>query len=547
MSAREPAVAVPGYGDRLLQRLRALKMSQSELAKRARVSRQTLHRAIHRDELTGRVAKKVAAVVGQDLLGPAAAPVTSPRAPGAGPDTPAPAAGGTAAVVREPNALNGIPNEAAQSPPVVVAPAPVLTWFGEVLEALREDADLSQEDAADFAGVSVTTYRRIITGATKPKRAWIERFGAYLDLRNPAGLFAIRGLTHPEDLTYRALGRQLRAWRTTAGMDLVDVADSVGGDAYHIAMYEVGSDDVLTDLDQLAQLYGTTGDVLYRAAVLSLPGAERDEDHAAVARRVLMFESAAREAWSRQRERDSYRRSQGWMREGIEMLSDFRRHAGFTIKEAAKRIGTTEKKISDWEDGVTEPTVREFEMLATLYRTTPWNLRYGGPWERAWGFPNAPEHRSLIFSVAIPPDDRAWLYRYLAELAQFGLGEVELEGVRQTLTSPTTYPELARHVPTERWGQFIRLRMRERAADMWRDIVEPGWRERGEGQEPPLPPALFAAPPAADVADAELLRQVEESQNEWHVEAVGRIFGRGGASGGGPPPPSSAGERDEAS
>jgi transcriptional regulator with XRE-family HTH domain len=178
MPAREQTQVIEGYGDRLLQRLRALKMSQSQLAERAQVSRQTLYRAIHRDELTGRVAKKIAAVVGADLFAPG-----TPGGPG------------VAAVARESEARSVVESPAGQ----VTAPTPALSWFGEVLELLREDQCMTQEDAAEAAGISVTTYRRVIAGATAPKQQWVVKLGESFEVRDPEGLYAIRNGSFPDD------------------------------------------------------------------------------------------------------------------------------------------------------------------------------------------------------------------------------------------------------------------------------------------------------------------------------------------------------------
>src|SRR6056297_139420 len=47
-----------------------------------------------------------------------------------------------------------------------------------------------------------------------------------------------------------------------------------------------------------------------------------------------------------------------------DILKWAREYAGLSIKEAAKKIGTSEKKVSEWEDGSDHPTFKQLNKIA---------------------------------------------------------------------------------------------------------------------------------------------------------------------------------------
>lgn len=484
MPAREKSQLVPGYGDRLLQRLRVQKWSQSELAKRTGISRQTLHRVINRDEITGRVATAIAKVLGKEFL---MLPVDE----------------------RE-----RASQRAAQpmTPPAILTSPASNTWFGKVLEGLREDLQVSQEELAREAGISLNTYRRLITGANKPKSTWLTRIADALEIAEKIPYGTLLAREAPSDPLYTEIGRQLRAWRQSAGLDLHDSADMIGSSPFWVAAFEVGDEESMTFLDDLARLYGSTSDVLFRAAQLSLtPNAPADANAESI-NRILTFESAMTEAKRRAQWRSkAAAKDKSWDIELASKLYQRREWVGFTMSDAAKRIGTTEKLLAEWEAGAIEPSLQEFDRMSVVYRTTPWELRYGGRWERAWEFPSADESRAFIFLSVLAPGDLAWLHRFLSALADFGLSEVELEQVRDSLLSPNSYGELAEFVEIEERAVFVGARLRERAFEMWNDVRTPEWRDNSQTQI--ALPAICAVPIEQANSDKRILKEVWQRMN----------------------------------
>ena len=511
MPSREHVTQVQGYGARLLDRLRALRLTQSGLAGRAKVSRQTLHRAIHRDELTLQVAKRIAAVVGADLLNSAFP------------------AGGTAPMVVPSSApvrgrlqgSSGTTGGIAQRGPVENREGDGLTPFGEVLELLREDLGITQEEMADEGGLSVATYRRLITGAAKPKHSWLRRWAEALELYDPEVLVRAPAFERSKDPIIRALALQLRSWRATSGLDLIDVGDATGLGAYWVARFEVGDDEVLSHLSDFAHLYGTTSEILYTAARLVAAGSAAVGNEA-VAFRILSYESALREARQRQKEREQYREDGEWDIEQAFELASIRLRAGWDQKDVAERIGRPIETIEAWESGETEPSTLDFERMAVLYRTTPWRLRYGETWARAWAFPVAWESRALLFGSAFSPEDRAWLYGLLAELARAGLGEGELDGVRDSLTSPDTYYDVQFARDSTERHAFLRAKLRERAEEVWRNIREPGWTDQAPEDRAPLP-TLFVDDFFDRAAGAILIEELASRRARAAAARVGDI------------------------
>jgi transcriptional regulator with XRE-family HTH domain len=515
MPPREDVQVIQGYGERLLARLRALRLSQSALATKAEVSRQTLHRAIHHDELTPRVAKKIAGVVGKDFAATTATgagggsttplrlvPTGATGVLAVGPKDTGDAEAPVPAAVREeiaryvaaPDAearwnLSPAARDVLEAEDDAWLQTRRLTPLGEVLELLRQDlSGASQQAFALDAGISVTTYRRLLTGEAKPKKSWLRAFGENLDLDDPKSMTHLAEFTGSDDPLDRAIGQQLRTWRAMNGYDLHDVADATGEHEVFIARAEVGDVDSNSMLGELAPLYGTTADVLFAAAQLAAAPNTRESKVASVAR-VLSLEGAFAEARRKERERASDR-THGWDFEGGFEMSNIRRRAGWEQEDVAKRLGVTVDLVEAWEEGEVEPSTTDFEIMATMYVVTPWELRYGSRWARAWEFPAAAESRAFLFQAIFSPAELAWLYRFLAEVAALGLDVDDVESIRLTLTNPNGYGELTEHVPREAWERFIRIRLRTRAEHVWRNLREPGWPERPRDTWGPLP-ALF--------------------------------------------------------
>lgn len=493
MSAREQVQKIQGFGLRLLNRLAALKMTQTTLSERTGISRQTLHRAIHKDELTGRVAKKIAGVVGSDLLSvdvgaPALALVLGGQR--LGELTPA-----------EPQSIestipSGAPDDAANL-------AGRLTALGEVLEILRRDDAVSQDAMAARATISLATYRRVITGQTRPKDSWLRKWGEVAELDDPDDMLYLKQFERG-DAFYQAVGRQLHAWRVSAGLDLIDVADACGESVLTLAQYEAGWKENFLALDDLAPLYGTSSDMIFRAAVLTAPRDDDDRWRPPV-ERVLTFEAAQMHAYQQQEERDLSRARGGWDIMRSNELHSIRLWTGHDRKDVAKQLGVRVGVVDAWEDDEKEPTASELERMSILYRRTPWELRYGDPWTRAVSFPNTHEARSLIFGKVFPPELRAWMYQLLAEFASLGLDDIELMDVRETLTNPVHYSDIIVAASTEEAEQFLWAALVDTATNMWRNITEPDWVERPAAVWKPLPHVF--TPPGFNAAVATELRK----------------------------------------
>jgi transcriptional regulator with XRE-family HTH domain len=482
MNAREGVLKVRGYGARLLDRLRALRMSQSALATKTGLSRQTIHRAIHRDELSTHVAKRIAAVVGKDLL--------------------------------------SHPTLGRESPPTARhadAPPEKLSALGEVLELMREDLIRGgQAEMARAAGLSLTTYRRVIAGATKPKDQWLFAWGEALGLR-PESMLILTTFERTNDPFALALGVQLRSWRATSGLDLHEVAEAVGERETVIAMHEVGHEETVHSfiLGELAHYYGTTADVIRRAARLTL-SAMKDEDRVATDR-ILTFEAAEREARDAQEKRDAERSVGNFTT--ADDLTFARMRTGLDVEDVATRVRCPLKLVDLWEEGDFEPDIGALERLAVLYRRTPWDLRYGSAWGRAWAFPNAPESRARIFRESFPKEHRTWLYGLLSELARAGFHDTELDDVRDSLTNPAFYFDEQFVQNEEERALFLHIKLRELGAKVWRHMCDAGWTDRPIEARAPLP-ALFRDPPVDEQAVAALVEKLEERRMGWFVSAA---------------------------
>jgi len=487
MPTREPVQKIQGFGTRLLNRLRSLEMSQTALAEKAKVSRQTLHRAIHRDELTGRVAKQIAGVVGLDLLSmTSTTPPVVVTAVAAHHST-----GGSPGAVREPGANYGDD-----------APLP-LSPLGEVLELLRRDVGTTQDDMTTAARISLSTYRRVITGKTVPKDAWLIRWGDDFELRDPEAMLRLKEFTGPSTPFYRAVGRQLHAWRVSNGYDLYDVAGATGEEVLRLAMYEAGLDENFLALDDIAPLLGTSSDVIYRVAKLAAPDDEEEGTWRPPVERVLTFEAAQASARVQQEDRDRDRDEKMWGEEEANELGSIRMRVGLTQKQVARELGRPKKLVAAWENGDREPSLEDLERLALLYRTTPWQLRYGTPWMRAVSFPNAPESRSHIFAAVLPHEARGWLYRFLALLADYGLDDTALESVRDSLTNPDYYYDVQYVYVEDEAVLFLRAKLRELADEVWRNLTAPDWVDHPDRPDDALP-VLFTDP-GFSVAEGEAL------------------------------------------
>jgi transcriptional regulator with XRE-family HTH domain len=489
MRARESLQYLPGFGVRLADRLRAMGLSQSSLAKKAKVSRQTLYRAIHHDELTSRVAKALAGIVGTDLFSPPVGPSSADVSTTLG-------FARTEVGTKQPSppSLDTPKSRVDQEPTLPLSP------LGYVLELMRKDLGDPQQLMANVAGISLRTYRRIISGISKPKDAWLLRWGELAELRDPERMMILKDFKISEDPLHRALGKHLHSWRVTSGLDLLDVSDAIGVEAVDLAMLEVGHDESLIYLDDLAPLYGTTSDVIFRAARLVAPS---EGDWRPPVERVLTFESAQRNAAGAQKQRDRDRVEGEWDFEIASELAFIRARAGLSVSEMAKRLKVSSRTIELWEEGDREPKQGDFERMAVLYRSTPWELRYGKAWARALAFPNAPESRSLIFAAILPREDRAWLYSFLAELARIGLDDTELEDVRESLTNPDFYYDVQFARSPSESMLFLRAKLRERAEETWRNITSPGWVEQQSEAIANLPrlfnDSIFNAKEAAEL------------------------------------------------
>lgn len=506
MPAREQVQKIQGFGLRLRSRLATLQMTQTTLAARTGLSRPTIHRVIHEDEATSRVLKKIAVVVGMDLL---SVDVGAPALA-------LPSAREEPRRTEEHAIPSGAPDDATEM-------AGVLTPMGEVLEILRRDDGMTQESMADEAGISLATYRRLITGAAKPKETWLRRWADAFDTAYATMLALPR--FEGGDATAKALGRQLHAWRVSAGLDLIDVADAFDGDVVMLARCEAGDDENITFLGDLAALYGTSSEVIYRAAILALPEGDREADHTPV-ERVLTYEAAGAHARQQQEEREHYRADGGWGIERAFHLGTIRLRRGYDEDDAAARLGVSTALLERWENDDREPTQEQLERLAILYRSTPWELRYGDAWARAMAFPNADESRALIFGRIFPPEMRAWMYRVLAEFAAHGLDDIELMSVRETLTHPNHYIDVVLAESPEEAERFVWAVVVDTATDVWRNVTDPGWVERPASTRKPLPAAF--TPAGFDAAMAEQLRADLHQRRMQRAHETARVAMNGG-------------------
>lgn len=466
MASREQIQKIQGLGGLLAGRIRAMRMSQTALAQRAGISRQTLHRVLHSDEVSARVAKRIAAVVGSDLV--ALAEVGR-------------FGSSISAAQQRPNPSDRSRVSDAARTSRGLAP------LGEVLEILREDIGMSQQQMAASAGISLTTYQRIIRGDATAKDKWLLAWGEVVELRDPKDMLSIKSFAGSTSKFHRSIGRQIRAWRISSGLDLLDVADALGLDAVRVAMYEAGDDEGFLMLDDIAPLFGASSDAIYRAAVLASAD-EEDAKWRPPVERILTFEAAQRSARERQNERDRERATGAWDFEAASELQFIRARAGYDIEQVARLLKKPKKLIEQWEDGDREPRSADFEQMAVLYRTTPWRLRYGDFWRRAIAFPNAPESRSLIFAAIMPSETRAWLLRFLAELAELGFDDAALEGVKMSLTDPSAYYDVQFAESDSESVAFIKAKLRESAEETWKNFNQPDWVESGNSIHiPPLP------------------------------------------------------------
>ncbi len=510
MAPREQVQKIHGFGARLLNRLRALDMTQTTLAAKTRLSRQTLHRAIHDDEVSDRVVKRIAGVVGLDLLSQASAAPAVAETPGA--------------IFRDMIRQLGDAEAVAQSN-VSRTVAPRLSPLGQVLEILRLDLADTQEHLADFAGISVTTYRRIITGETKAQKKWLTLWGEWADLDDPDEMLALLNFEGAPDAFHAAVGQQLHAWRVSNGYDLQELGDAAGMSPVWLAKYEAGDADNVLALDDLAPLLGTTTDVIMRAAHLVAPSTEHDDWRPPV-EIVFSFEAAQAAAHERYGRRARERRDGTWDFERACELAETRVRAGFDVEDVAERIDRSAELIQKWENADREPTLEEFELMAITYRTTPWALRYGDAWTRAMQFPNAWESRSAVFATIMPPDLRAWLYRALAEFATLGLDDFELASLRESLTRPDLYADMRCVLSEDEALLFLRTRMWQEAVEMWRNVTDPGWVDRDENEMlAPLPP-VFANPGFDQTRGVLTVDSVRQRANHDAVLRAAKIMNR---------------------
>ncbi len=469
---------VDGLGSQLLMRLRERTMTQRELALRARVSRQTLHRAIHHNEASTGIIRKLASVLGSDLVQPGLRLAAESAAPAVG------------STDHGQHAVDDLP------------------VLGAVIEALREDDRWSQVRFVKEAGLSLSTYRRLITGRAKPRPEWLSRLADMFE-EDPK---VFDRVTRAErgDAVARALGRTLRTWRESRAVSLREAARAVGESPTNIALAETGEDSNINYLELLAPVYGTTADVIFRSAVLSVPPSQRDEfkDRTPAWARILTIEAADAEAEERRRIRED-----GPLIEFGQRLADARWTTGFTQEDIGNRLGVSAETLDDWEEGMEDPSLAQLEELAFIYRTTPWGLRYGGESERAWEFTRALPCRSDIFASTLPVKARMRVYEFLANVAALGFDDQELLGVRRSLTDPEHFTELARLEPQWHEG-YCMYRVRAEAATTIENLKGSG--SKGVASEHVLA-AIDALLSSWDQAD--------EKQREMFKEANARGSG----------------------
>jgi transcriptional regulator with XRE-family HTH domain len=239
---------------------------------------------------------------------------------------------------------------------------------------------------------------------------------------------------------------------------------------------------------------------------------------------VLTFEAAQASARAQQIDRDIERAEKTWELEEAFELAATRMRAGITLKQLSKELGRSTKLVEQWENGDREPMPEDFERMAVLYRTTPWQLRYGTPWSRAVSFPNAPESRAHIFAAVLPREARSWLYHFLALLADYGLDDTALERVRESLTSPDYYYDVQYVYEEHEALLFIRAKLRELAEAVWRNLTTPGWVDETEPSGDSIPPLL--TDPGFDVAaGAECVRTLHERALHVAYRRVDSLWG----------------------
>jgi len=469
-----------GLGDRLANLLRRRRMTQTELAKLAGVSRQTLFRALHRDELSVTVARKLAKALNvrsADLLVPTSVKGRNQIAGGVG-------------VVSEP-ASSRTATPTTSDPNVASVIRPGLTGFGNILEILREDGGRTQDDLSERLEISVATYRRLITGKAPIHSRLIDRIALAFEVGAEDVFAASARSNRPGEVRPLSFPSALRAWRLTTDIDLRDAGHYVGLRPVWLAVWETGPDMPDEDsFNRLSYLYGIPAEVLlFRNESLALEDEESPHlpDFSIGLNDLVSSDRLMHFALQMATHRvdgpgDHSNRI-------ADRLRSARSRLGYERAALATYAGVAEATIASWERDGRQVDEDALARIATVLESSPWELRYGDARLRALEFPFAADERSQLFAERLPVRVRGFLYGFLQAIASQGLGEFAVNGVKRYLAEPFRYSDLAYLDTPDDRVHFMEGRMRELARDTWSTIVAPGWQDRGES--PPRLPDVF--------------------------------------------------------
>lgn len=127
-------------------------------------------------------------------------------------------------------------------------------------------------------------------------------------------------------------------------------------------------------------------------------------------------------------------------------LREARKSRGFDQKALAEAIGVHPKTVSRWENDAQPPEGEAVELLARLLGVSPTWLRYGeeGVRDRLTAAATGDSPDVHLGAAAPEPASfsqraRAFVNRFMAELAEAGVTEDEESWARRVLMSPDNY------------------------------------------------------------------------------------------------------------
>ena len=124
-----------------------------------------------------------------------------------------------------------------------------------------------------------------------------------------------------------------------------------------------------------------------------------------------------------------------------------RERSGLSLEKVAQRVGTTRASVHGWEKGAFAPGEGNLERLATLYGTTPGELRYGVGMVReelAGGYTPNPAYRNRL-----RPKPRARVYEHIQVMVDAGC-TIEQIDEAERLMIDGAYNKLNARDPRER-------------------------------------------------------------------------------------------------